>query len=236
MPHPAEMAADDRRRARRISRPAPGARVPAASHSRTRDLFEDFVKVLSTAMRWCSPTSTRRASRRSRRERQLLARGGARRGQDDPVFVEDIGRMAEGIRRVARDGDVVLTMGAGRSATWRRNSHDDRDDPVPGPARRTAARRAMRGTRAGRPVARDRFSRPADSRPVEVPGQLPPEERSGSSGWLQPAGARRRVARHGDPDYAATKRPRRKKGCCMRGGRPAAGRALRGRQQARSAE
>ena len=34
-------------------------------------------------------------------------------GKLEPVFIEDIGRMAEGIRRVARDGDVVLTMGAG---------------------------------------------------------------------------------------------------------------------------
>jgi UDP-N-acetylmuramate--alanine ligase len=29
------------------------------------------------------------------------------------VFVEDIGEMPGAIRRVARDGDVVLTMGAG---------------------------------------------------------------------------------------------------------------------------
>src|SRR5258707_449588 len=38
-------------------------------------------------------------------------------GKLDPLFVEEIGRMAEGIRRVARDGDVVLTMGAGSIAT-----------------------------------------------------------------------------------------------------------------------
>jgi UDP-N-acetylmuramate--alanine ligase len=31
----------------------------------------------------------------------------------EPVFVEDVAQMAEAIRRVARDGDVVLTMGAG---------------------------------------------------------------------------------------------------------------------------
>jgi UDP-N-acetylmuramate--alanine ligase len=31
----------------------------------------------------------------------------------EPVFVEDIAHMPEAIRRVARDGDVVLTMGAG---------------------------------------------------------------------------------------------------------------------------
>jgi UDP-N-acetylmuramate--alanine ligase len=42
-----------------------------------------------------------------------LARAVRAAGKIDPLFVEDIGRMAEGIRRVARDGDVVLTMGAG---------------------------------------------------------------------------------------------------------------------------
>ena len=31
----------------------------------------------------------------------------------EPVFVEDIADMPEAIRRVAQDGDVVLTMGAG---------------------------------------------------------------------------------------------------------------------------
>jgi UDP-N-acetylmuramate--alanine ligase len=42
-----------------------------------------------------------------------LARAVRAAGKLDPVFIEDIGRMADGIRRVARDGDVVLTMGAG---------------------------------------------------------------------------------------------------------------------------
>jgi UDP-N-acetylmuramate--alanine ligase len=34
-------------------------------------------------------------------------------GKVEPVFVEDIAEMPGAIRRVARDGDVVLTMGAG---------------------------------------------------------------------------------------------------------------------------
>ncbi|MDQ5850377.1 MAG: UDP-N-acetylmuramate--L-alanine ligase, partial [Pseudomonadota bacterium] len=34
-------------------------------------------------------------------------------GKVEPVFVEDIGAMPEAIRRVAEDGDVVITMGAG---------------------------------------------------------------------------------------------------------------------------
>ena len=42
-----------------------------------------------------------------------LARAVRAAGKLEPLFVEDIGQMAGGIRRVARAGDVVLTMGAG---------------------------------------------------------------------------------------------------------------------------
>ncbi len=34
-------------------------------------------------------------------------------GKVEPVFVDDIGDMPETIRNVLRDGDVVMTMGAG---------------------------------------------------------------------------------------------------------------------------
>ena len=34
-------------------------------------------------------------------------------GKVEPVFVDDIAQMADAIRRVALDGDVVLSMGAG---------------------------------------------------------------------------------------------------------------------------
>jgi len=37
-------------------------------------------------------------------------------GKVEPLFVEDIGQMAAAIRRVARAGDVVLSMGAGSIA------------------------------------------------------------------------------------------------------------------------
>jgi UDP-N-acetylmuramate--alanine ligase len=38
-------------------------------------------------------------------------------GQVEPVFVDDIEHMAEAIVRNARDGDVVLCMGAGSIGT-----------------------------------------------------------------------------------------------------------------------
>ena len=34
-------------------------------------------------------------------------------GKVEPVFVETVAQMPEAIRRAARDGDVVVTMGAG---------------------------------------------------------------------------------------------------------------------------
>ena len=44
---------------------------------------------------------------------RALARAVRVAGRVEPVFVEAIADMAEAIRGIARDGDVVLTMGAG---------------------------------------------------------------------------------------------------------------------------
>ena len=83
-------------------------------YSRTRDLFEDFVKVLST------PDALLLAEVYPAGEAPIVAADGrslARAlrvaGAVEPVFVEDIAEMHDAIRRVAQDGDVVLTMGAG---------------------------------------------------------------------------------------------------------------------------
>ena len=112
--HPAEMAAT-----LEAARGAfPGRRIVLAfqphRYSRTRDLFEDFVKVLSTA------DALLLADVYSAGEAPIVAADGrslARAlrvaGAVEPVFVEDIAEMPEAIRRAAQDGDVVLTMGAG---------------------------------------------------------------------------------------------------------------------------
>jgi UDP-N-acetylmuramate--alanine ligase len=83
-------------------------------YTRTRDLFEDFVKVLSTTdvllladVYAAGETPIVAADGRS------LARAVRVAGRVEPVFVEDISEMPAAIRRVAKDGDVVLTMGAG---------------------------------------------------------------------------------------------------------------------------
>jgi UDP-N-acetylmuramate--alanine ligase len=112
--HPAEMAATIA-----AARGAfPGRRLVLAfqphRYSRTRDLFQDFVKVLSTADALVlGEVYAAGEPAIAAADGQALARAVRSAGKLDPVFVEDVGRMAEGIRRVARDGDVVLTMGAG---------------------------------------------------------------------------------------------------------------------------
>ena len=112
--HPAEMAAT-----LAAARGAfPSRRVVLAfqphRYTRTRDLFEDFVRVLSTAdalvlaeVYAAGEAPIVAADGRS------LARAVRVAGKVEPVFVEEVGQLAAAIRRVARDGDVVVTMGAG---------------------------------------------------------------------------------------------------------------------------
>ena len=82
--------------------------------TRTRDLFEDFVKVLSSA------DALVLAEVYAAGEQPIVAADGralahALRvlGKVEPVFVEDIADMSTTISDLVRDGDVVITMGAG---------------------------------------------------------------------------------------------------------------------------
>jgi UDP-N-acetylmuramate--alanine ligase len=112
--HPAEMMAT-----LEAARGAfPGRRIVLAfqphRYTRTRDLFEDFVRVLSTAdallLAEVYPAGEAAIVAADGRS---LARAVRVAGKVEPVFVETIAQMADAIRRVARDGDVVVTMGAG---------------------------------------------------------------------------------------------------------------------------
>src|SRR5258708_712139 len=82
-------------------------------YTRTRDLFEDFVKVLSTAdallLADVYPAGEAPIVAADGRS---LARALRVAGKVEPVFIEDIADLPDAIRRVARDGDVVVTMGA----------------------------------------------------------------------------------------------------------------------------
>jgi len=112
--HPVEMAAT-----LEAARGAfPGRRIVLAfqphRYTRTRDLFEDFVKVLSTAdaLLLAEVYSAGEAPIVAADSR-TLSRALRVFGKVEPVFVEDIAGMPEAIRRAAQDGDVVVTMGAG---------------------------------------------------------------------------------------------------------------------------
>jgi UDP-N-acetylmuramate--alanine ligase len=112
--HPVEMAAT--LVAARES--FPGRRVVLAfqphRYTRTRDLFEDFVRVLSTAdalvLADVYPAGELPIVAADGR---ALARAVRVAGRVEPVFVESVTGIGDAIRSVVRDGDVVVTMGAG---------------------------------------------------------------------------------------------------------------------------
>ncbi len=112
--HPVEMAAT----LAAVRGAFPGRRLLLAfqphRYTRTRDLFEDFVRVL------CSVDALVLAEIYAAGEAPIVAADGRAlmhalrvAGQNEVVFVERVSEMPEAILRLARAGDVVLTMGAG---------------------------------------------------------------------------------------------------------------------------
>lgn len=112
--HPVEMAAT-----LAAARGAfPGRRLVLAfqphRYTRTRDCFEDFVKVIGQA------DAVLLAEVYAAGEAPIVAADGRSltralrvSGKLEPVFVDDIGDMARAVLDNGRDGDVVLCMGAG---------------------------------------------------------------------------------------------------------------------------
>ncbi|MFN5700883.1 MAG: UDP-N-acetylmuramate--L-alanine ligase, partial [Betaproteobacteria bacterium] len=112
--HPVEMAA-----VIEAARGAfPGRRLVLAfqphRYTRTRDCFEDFVKVLGTAdavlLTEVYPAGEAPIVAADGRS---MARALRVAGRVDPIFVDDVQRLDQEILAAARDGDVVITMGAG---------------------------------------------------------------------------------------------------------------------------
>lgn len=112
--HPVEMAAT-----LAAARGAfPGRRLMLAfqphRYTRTRDLFEDFVKVLSTVdallLTEVYPAGEAPIVAADGR---ALARAIRVAGKVEPIFVETVAELPHEILTAAREGDVVLTMGAG---------------------------------------------------------------------------------------------------------------------------
>jgi UDP-N-acetylmuramate--alanine ligase len=83
-------------------------------YSRTRDLFEDFVRVLSRADALVLAEVYAAGEQPiAAADGRALARSIRLGGKLEPVFVESIAELPDVVRSVARPGDVVLNMGAG---------------------------------------------------------------------------------------------------------------------------
>jgi UDP-N-acetylmuramate--alanine ligase len=112
--HPVEMAA-----VIAAARGAfPGRRLVLAfqphRYTRTRDCFEDFVKVMGTADAVLL-TEVYAAGEAPivAADGRALARAMRVAGQVDPVFIDDVAQLPETIATQAKAGDVVIAMGAG---------------------------------------------------------------------------------------------------------------------------
>ncbi len=112
--HPVEMAAT-----LAAARGAfPGRRLVLAfqphRYTRTRDCFEDFVKVIGTADAvLLADVYAAGESPIVAADGRALARALRVAGKVDPVFIDDIGAMPQAIVDQAQGGDVVMSMGAG---------------------------------------------------------------------------------------------------------------------------
>ncbi len=112
--HPAEMTAT----LAAVRGAFPGRRLVLAfqphRYTRTRDLFEDFVKVLSgvDALLLAEVYAAGEAPIVAADARSLM-RALRVAGKEEAVFVEQIADMPQAILQMARPGDVVVTMGAG---------------------------------------------------------------------------------------------------------------------------
>jgi UDP-N-acetylmuramate--alanine ligase len=112
--HPVEMAATIA--AARGS--FPGRRLVLAfqphRYTRTRDLFEDFVKVLSTVdVLVLADVYPAGEAPLVAADGRALARAVRVAGKVEPVFVENVAEVPAALRALVADGDVVMTMGAG---------------------------------------------------------------------------------------------------------------------------
>ena len=83
-------------------------------YTRTRDCFEDFIRVLGQAdVLLLSEVYAAGEEPIVAADGRSLARAIRVQGKVEPIFVSEIGAMPQAILDAARDGDVVMCMGAG---------------------------------------------------------------------------------------------------------------------------
>jgi len=112
--HPVEMAAT-----LAAARGAfPGRRIVLAfqphRYTRTRDLFEDFVRVLGDAdALLLTEVYAAGEAPLVAADGRALARALRVQGRVEPIFVEDVAGLPQAVLQHLQDGDVLITMGAG---------------------------------------------------------------------------------------------------------------------------
>ncbi|MFJ1302670.1 UDP-N-acetylmuramate--L-alanine ligase [Pseudomonadota bacterium AL_CKDN230030165-1A_HGKHYDSX7] len=83
-------------------------------YTRTRDCFEDFVRVLGTADAvLLTEVYAAGEAPLVAADGRALSRALRVAGKVEPVFVEDVAELPQAVRDFVRDGDVVVVMGAG---------------------------------------------------------------------------------------------------------------------------
>jgi len=112
--HPVEMAAT----LAAVRGAFPGRRLVLGfqphRYTRTRDVFEDFVKVLSSVdVLLLTEVYAAGEAPIVAADGRALTRALRVLGKVEPIFVEDVADLPAAIRSAVRDGDVVVTMGAG---------------------------------------------------------------------------------------------------------------------------
>jgi UDP-N-acetylmuramate--alanine ligase len=83
-------------------------------YTRTRDLLDDFGKVLAESdVLLITEVYAAGEAPIAGADGRAICRAVRSRGMVEPVFVENVDQLADALRAVLHDGDVVLTMGAG---------------------------------------------------------------------------------------------------------------------------
>ena len=98
-------------------------------YSRTHDLFDDFIKVLSSVdVLVLGEVYAAGEAPLSGADGRELSRGIRARGHIDPVFVEELDTLPAVLNDLLQDGDVLLTLGAGNIGSVAARLVDDLAD------------------------------------------------------------------------------------------------------------
>jgi UDP-N-acetylmuramate--alanine ligase len=111
-------------------------------YTRTRDLIDDFARVLSTAdMLLVTEVYAAGEAPIAGADGRAICRAVRSRGHVEPVFVERVEELVASLRDLLRPGDVLLTMGAGSIGSVVHELPTQLAAPAPGIAPATPRRR-----------------------------------------------------------------------------------------------